>query len=404
MSYTCKSLSADRAEIRIDGEIGGGWFTEDPVTAKQFAKDLKALGKPKALDIYINSPGGSIFDGSAIYNQLKRHTATKTVYVEGLAASIASMIAMAGDEVVIPENAFLMIHRANGFVQGDAGDMRQMADVLEKLESGIVTAYVAKTGRDAAEINEWMADETWLTGPEAVALGFADRTTDAIPATACLTPTALTHFKAPPAPIAALAPLVSDSDSATQDVPMTDVTDTESPPPAAESAALPDPVAASEGAIESPAPVSIPVDSAAIAAHCARIAADCASAGFPQLAAGLIAQQAEPAVVADRLSMAAQIKAACALAKLPERLDHYLNSGMTETEARADLFTLLAARDQETPLNAVPPVFTNPLAEAMAAWRAANPKAVSTDAVVMATVLRDNPKLYDAYLASQKGA
>lgn len=406
MSYICKSLSTDRAEIRIDGEIGGGWFSEDQVTAKQFAKDLKALGKPKALDIYINSPGGSVFDGSAIYSQLKRHAAQKTVYVEGIAASIASMIAMAGDEIVIPENAFLMIHRVSGFVQGDAGDMRQMAEVLEKLESGIVAAYVAKTGRDATEINELMADETWMTGPEAVALGFADRTTDAIPATACLTSDAIRHFKTPPAAIIAMAtPFLTLSNSVPVENPMSDPV-TEDPPAPAKSNPILESTTPSEGTSEPAPATAIPVNPAAIATACASIATACASAGFPQLAAGLIAQQAEPAVVADWLNMAAQIKAACDLAKLPERIDHYLNSGMTETEVRADLFTLLAARDQATPMNATPPppVSTNPLADAVAAYRAANPDRQITAAAAEAAVLCDNPKLYDAYLASRKGA
>lgn len=407
MSYICKSLSADRAEIRIDGVIGGDWLNEDPVTAKQFAKDLKALGKPKALDIYINSPGGSVFDGSAIYSQLKRHTAQKTVYVEGIAASIASMIAMAGDEIVIPENAYLMIHRASSVTIGNAADMRKSADVLETLESGIVAAYVAKTGRDAAEINEMMAEETWLTGPEAVALGFADRTTYAIPATACLTPAALTHFKAPPAPIAAMAaPPVTDSvsDSAAQEVPMTDVTDPKNPAPSAEPAPIPESTAASESTSESPSPVPVPVDPSAIAAACARIATACASAGFPQLAAGLIAQQASTDAINASLDSAAKIKAACELAKAPERLNAYLTFGLTVNEVRADLFHLLATRDQATPLNTAPPVPGNPLAEAVAAYRAANPDRQITAAAAEAAVLRDNPKLYDAYLASRKGA
>jgi ATP-dependent protease ClpP protease subunit len=233
MTIEFKSLTHDRAEIRIDGVIGGGWFDEDPVTAKSFAKNLKALGKPKSLDIYINSPGGSVFDGNAIHEQLKRHTAQKTVYVEGLAASIASVIAMAGDEIVIPENAYLMIHRVSGMVAGDAADMRKTADTLEKIESGIVAVYAAKTGRDAAEINEMMADETWMTGPEAVALGFADRTTDALAATACLTPDVLQHFKTPP--VAMMTPSVSTP----KDVPMTDEAQLENSPPAAESATVP---------------------------------------------------------------------------------------------------------------------------------------------------------------------
>lgn len=204
--YQIKAVAPDRAEVRIDGTIGGGWFDEDSVTAKSFAKELKAAGKVKSLDIYINSPGGSVFDGSAIYSQLKRHTAKKTVYIEGLAASIASMIAMAGDEIVMPDNALMMIHRASGGVWGNADDMRKTAEILEKIESSIITAYQAKTGRDPEELAEMMADETWLTAQEAVALGFADRTTDPITITACADAAELRHFKRLPSTVLARAP------------------------------------------------------------------------------------------------------------------------------------------------------------------------------------------------------
>lgn len=347
MTIEFKSLANDRAEIRIDGVIGGSWFDEDQTTAKSFAKSLKALGKPKALDIYINSPGGSVFDGNAIHGQLKRHTAHKTVYVEGLAASIASVIAMAGDEVVIPENAYLMIHRVSGMVAGDASDMRKNAEILEKIESGIVAVYVAKTGRDADEINEMMMDETWMTGPEAVALGFADRTTDAISATACLSPEVLQHFKTPPAAMM-MTPTPKDA-------PMTDEAHLENSPPAAEPAAVPERPAppASPASQDSP-PAT--VDPVALAARSAHIAADCTGAGFPQLAAGLIARQASPDEVTSRLNSAAQIKAACELAKTPDRLNAYLESGLSVNDVRADLFNLLVARDQAAPVQTQPAV------------------------------------------------
>lgn len=384
-AFSFKALDADRAEIRIDGEIGGGWFDEDPVTAKQFAKNLKALGKPKELAIHINSPGGSVFDGSAIYSQLKRHKARKTVFVEGLAASIASMIAMAGDEVVIPANAFLMIHRASGLAQGDADEMRKTADVLEKLESGIVAAYVEKTGRDADEINELMADETWMTGAEAVAFGFADRTTDAIQATACLTPSALACFKTPPAALMTPPLSISEEDCTMSDEIEAAPLESEPAPPVVEVS-------------DSAPPV---LDASSVAAACAATASACATAGFPQLAADLIARQASADVVAARLRMATQIKAACTLAKLPERLDGYLNSGMSDIEVRADLFEHLAARDQEATLKTTPPAKTDWLEEAAAAYRSANPAA--SLAAAYAAVMRENPKLYDAWLAS-KGA
>lgn len=268
--YQIKSVAPDRAEVRIDGTIGGGWFDEDPVTAKSFAKELKAAGKVKNLDIYINSPGGSVFDGSAIYSQLKRHTAKKTVYVEGLAASIASMIAMAGDEVVMPDNALMMIHRASGGVLGTANDMRKTADVLEKVESSIIAAYQAKTGRDPEELAEMMADETWMTAQEAVALGFADRTTDPITVTACADAATLRSFKYVPPALRASAPPVSSASS--QEPAMPDDPIIESPAPAAESDPQPEREVAPDqpqAAISAPDPaVAAPVvDMAALRAE-----------------------------------------------------------------------------------------------------------------------------------------
>lgn len=412
MAYDFKSLSESRAEIRIDGQIGGEWFEEDPVTAQKFAKDLKALGQPTALDIYINSPGGSVFDGSAIYSQLKRHAAKKTVYVEGLAASIASMIAMAGDEVVIPKNAFLMIHRASGAAMGTAADMKKMADVLEKIESGIASAYIAKTGRDAEEIQALMEAETWMNGEEAVALGFADRVTDPVTATACLTPDALRHFKTPPAALTALAtPPVSVS--VPQEEPMPDVPDLKNPPSAAEPDALPEPPAAPEPAADSASPAPEPAapvaaepestgepGAAAVAAAGAAIADACAKAGFPQLASGLIARQAKSEEVAARLAQAKDIQAACALARHPERVDGYLMAGLSVIEARADLFFALAQEDRAQPTDSALPVASDPLRDAVAAYQKEHPNA--SPEIAEAAVLRANPHLYEAYLARAK--
>lgn len=347
--WQIKALAEDRAEIRIDGIIGADWLVEDPVTAKAFAADLKTLGAVQNLDIYINSPGGSVFDGSAIYSQLIRHTAHKTVYVEGLAASIASMIAMAGDEVVMPENALMMIHRASGGVWGDANDMRKMADTLEKVESGIVSAYVAKTGREADELNALMAEETWMTAQEAVDLGFADRIAAPVTITACANlDTIQAHYRKRPPGLMDRVHRSTDTPVTSMEDVMPDDPELQNPAPAAESDPQPERDAAPDQP-ETPVPEPVPDVSALIAAH-ARIAAECARAGFPQLAARLIADQASPEAVSSRLTQASQIQAACQLAKLPERVDHYLNAGLDVTAVRADLFEALAARDAAQPV------------------------------------------------------
>jgi ATP-dependent Clp endopeptidase proteolytic subunit ClpP len=158
------------AEIVIYDEIGAFG-----IPAKAFLDELKALAAISELTVRINSPGGSVFDGVAIYNALKRHDAAITVWIDGIAASIASMIAMAGDEVVMPENAMLMLHDPSGLVMGTAADMRAMAEALDKMKAGMVAAYRDKSGRDDAEIEALMRDETWLVAQEAVDLGLADR-------------------------------------------------------------------------------------------------------------------------------------------------------------------------------------------------------------------------------------
>ncbi|KGJ49828.1 hypothetical protein KD33_07805 [Clostridium sp. NCR] len=123
----------------------------------------------KDLNIYINSGGGSVFAGIAIYNMLKRHKGYKTVYVDGVAASIASVIAMAGDKIIIPNNAWLMIHKPWVATYGNADELRQVSETLDKLQEGIINIYKEKLkdGVDISTIEEMVNKETWLTGEDA---------------------------------------------------------------------------------------------------------------------------------------------------------------------------------------------------------------------------------------------
>lgn len=193
------SAGGGGTEILIYDEIG-----VFGVTAKQFTNDLKAAGKAKTVTLRLNSPGGSVFDGIAIYNALKRHPARKVVHIDGLAASIASVIAMAGDEVAMPENAMLMIHDPSGVVAGTSADMRSTAEALDRIKGGLVAAYRDKTGKPDDEIERLMAEETWLTAAEAVALGFADRIEKPVRVAASFD---LTRFRHPPAGGAPVADL-----------------------------------------------------------------------------------------------------------------------------------------------------------------------------------------------------
>lgn len=158
------------AEVAIYDEIGAYG-----VSAKGFLAELGALPDGTPVDLRLNSPGGSVFDAVAIHNAIKRHEGTVTVWIDGIAASAASYIAMAGDEIVMPENAFLMIHDPAGLVMGTAEDMRAMAEALDKVKGRLVSGYAAKSGRTPEEVSALMAAETWLDAADAVAHGFADR-------------------------------------------------------------------------------------------------------------------------------------------------------------------------------------------------------------------------------------
>lgn len=161
-----------KGEIHIYGDIGG-WFG-DGMTTKSFQDEVAALGGLDELDLYINSGGGSIVDGLGIYNVLRRMKAKKTAYIDYLAASIASVIPMACDEIRIAGNGRVMIHRASGGAFGNVDEMRAAADTLLGFEEDIVKTYVARTKMDPEKIREMMHAETWMSAEEAKELGFVD--------------------------------------------------------------------------------------------------------------------------------------------------------------------------------------------------------------------------------------
>lgn len=187
--YSLRALSKGVAEILLYDEIGM-WG----ITAQEFARELKALGDLSLINLRIHSPGGDVFEGMAIYNLLKSHPARVEVHIDGLAASMASVIAMAGDTINMPENAMMMIHKPWGIQGGDADDMRRYADLLDKVEGTLINAYVSKTGKSEDEIKGLLKDETWMTGREAVEAGFADQLTEPLAAAAQLTSKRMKEF------------------------------------------------------------------------------------------------------------------------------------------------------------------------------------------------------------------
>ena len=162
----------EKAELHFYGEIVcDEWekWSDLDTCPEDVLNYLSKIENSKELDIYINSGGGSVFAGLGIYNILKRHKGRKTVYVDGLAGSIASIIAMVGDEIIVPSNSFIMIHKPLCGVCGNANDMREMADTLDRIEEGLINTYKTKLkdNVDIETIKAMVNAETWLTGEEA---------------------------------------------------------------------------------------------------------------------------------------------------------------------------------------------------------------------------------------------
>lgn len=169
-----KNKATNSAEITIYGTIGTSWWGES-VSASQFAFDLGELGDVEQITVRINSAGGSVFDGLSIRSQLKNHKAYVVAVIEGWAASIASIIAMGADKVVMCLGSMMMVHNPmNSLFDGQAKDFREMADVLDKIGESLVNVYAGKTGIDRDEIIALMDAETWMTAEEAVEKKFAD--------------------------------------------------------------------------------------------------------------------------------------------------------------------------------------------------------------------------------------
>lgn len=168
---TVKNSTLQTADLYFYGEIVSDWWGawDDLDQYPEAIRDFLTEHEGKDLNIYVNSGGGSVFAGLAIYNMLLRHKGKKTVYVDGIAASIASVIALAGDEIIIPSNAFMMIHKPWNACCGNADDFRKMAEDLDAVETGIINVYKAHLadGADLETVKELVAAETWLNGEEA---------------------------------------------------------------------------------------------------------------------------------------------------------------------------------------------------------------------------------------------
>jgi len=207
--FTFKA-SADEsapAEVLIYDQIGRDFWSGDGVVAKEFAQELAKIPAGRQITVGINSPGGSVHEGLAIYNLLSARRNQVTCRIDGLAASIASIIALAGSKLVMPSSALLMIHDPSGMCMGTADQMREMATALEKHKEALVNVYEEKTKKPRAEIEQAMKDETWFTAADAKAFGLVDDVTAEVAATNTFdlsqfrrVPASLKNQTKPPAP------------------------------------------------------------------------------------------------------------------------------------------------------------------------------------------------------------
>jgi len=175
-------------EIKAKSDVSEIWLYDEigiwGIGAKEFIVELNAIKSPK-IDMHINSPGGEVFDGAAMYNAIKRHPAMVTTYIDGIAASIASVIALAGEQIVMAENAMYMMHNPSGLVMGNAEDMRKTADILDKIRDTMIGAYIGKSGKGEDEVRAMLDAETWMDADEAHAAGFVDSIGDKMDMAAC---------------------------------------------------------------------------------------------------------------------------------------------------------------------------------------------------------------------------
>jgi len=301
--YDIKAAAAGMpTTISIYDEIGM-WG----ITAKEFIAGLRTVTSD-TINLEINSPGGSVFDALAMFNALKTCGKTVNVTVMGIAASAASYLAMVGAKITMPENTFMMVHNPLNSIYGNAADMREMADVLDKIGNSLTGTYVARSGQTDEAMTALLAAESYLSAKECLALGLCDEVTPAVAVKASFEREHL------PENIQALfAPVAVD------------------PPPAP------------------PAP---PADVITFADQVAAIAA-------PEYAALLATNYSDMDSVKARIAELKEITALCAVAKYPELAAGLITTGKTLVEARTALCEVLAASDK--PVDTTTPISKDPL-------------------------------------------
>lgn len=311
--FTFQAKGEQNVEISIFDEIGM-WG----VSAKEFIAELKQHAGKK-ITCHINSPGGSVFDALAIYNALRANGSEITTKVMGVAASAASLIAMAGDKIIMPENTFMMIHNPMVGAYGNAEEMRDMADVLDKIAASLIGVYVARTGLSEADVKALLDDETWLNAADAVEKGFATEMEVALKIAASF------DLERLPENIRSVYEAKAD-----------DQDDIEIPN--------------GDGVTDEPKDTL---------ADEIQSAADAIGMGAYATVAAFHASVKNIDDAKNFLANAREVIALCALAKKPDMATELVNSGIPAIEARVKLSDALAAEDAAKHTSQVPPVAKN---------------------------------------------
>lgn len=298
------------------------------VQAKDFISDLGKVTS-KVLNVEINSPGGDVFAGLAIYNALKGSGKEIVVKVMGVAASAASLVAMAGDKIVMPKNTFMMIHNPWSFAKGNADELRDTADTLDKIGGALLATYAAKTGMSEDDLKPLLAKDTWMTADEALASGFATEVIEDVKAKA-----SFDMGRADlPAAVKAVFAASQEADEA-----------------AAAAAAQAEADAAATAKAEADAAAQAEADAAALAANplADQIVASAKAAGLEAHATVFALSCTTMADAQARMASAREIVALCALAKRPDDAGRAIRLNTPVATVREQLIAALAEADEHT--------------------------------------------------------
>ncbi len=314
--FTFKNMDSEKPELFIYDDIDD-WYGISAQGIVDQIKDIKAAD----IDVRINCRSGMVFEGTAIYNALRLHKANVHISIEGLAASIATVIAMAGDTVTIAENAMMMIHNPYGWASGDAKDMRKTAEAMDKIADSIAVSYTARTGKTLDEMKALMEEETWFTAAEALEIGLVDQVDEPVKAAACFD---LTMFNNTPENFMS-RPESKQEPKQKKEPQGKEKTETENSQ------------VTKTNTKSSP---KVEVDSAF------NIADLCNKAGYPEKAAAFLKAKLTEEQVKNRLADFDEIKNLCKTANLADKATDFIKNDTAIDEVRNELFKLLTADDK----------------------------------------------------------